>query len=85
MDQPECYRGQRPDYEQDYLSVSQAGGSQQGQYQSTVSPVNIPSQQDRLNTIPSQQLFINWAYTYLQCNFHVKEILKRDFDFLLYA
>ena len=55
MDQPECYRGQRPDYEQDYLSVSQAGGSQQGQYQSTVSPVNIPSQQDRLNTIPSQQ------------------------------
>ena len=54
MDQPECYRGQRPDYEQDYLSVSQAGGSQQGQYQSTVSPVNIPSQ-DRLNTIPSQQ------------------------------
>ena len=59
MDQPECYRGQRPEYEQDYLSVSQAGGSQQGQYQSTVSPVNMSSQQDRLNTIPSQQDRLN--------------------------
>ena len=38
-----------------------------------------------LNTTASQQLFINWACTYLQCNFHVKEILKRDFDFRLYS